>query len=101
MPYPLSCVPFERTASTCNRKLSNVLPPGISSQSNLLLSSSKVRDPLPIFTDSSPGFPERSQPLLLFWKVSPKMSGPFGVAVGVTDCVVVVGGGDLRDFINR
>src|SRR5579872_1080485 len=98
MPYPLSCVPFERTASTFSKKLSYVLPPGNSSQSNLLLSSSKAREPLPTATENSPALPVRSQPLLLFWKLSLKRGGPFGVAVGVAGCVdtFVVGLCDLR-----
>src|SRR5436305_3003910 len=82
MPYPLLWVPFERTASVVRRKLLKFLPPGINSENNLLLSSSKSIEPLPILMENSPGLLVRSHPALLFVRVSLNKGFPLGIDVG-------------------
>src|SRR5450759_3678859 len=69
-------------ASAVKKKLLKFLPPGINSENNLLLSSSKTIEPLPILTENSPGLLVKSHPELLFVKVSLNKGFPLGTDVG-------------------
>src|ERR1700693_2658406 len=84
IPYPLFWVPFERTTSVVRKKSLNFFPPGINSENNLLLSSSKIIEPLAILTENSPDLLVKSQPALLFIKGSLNKGCPLGTDVGAT-----------------